>query len=320
MRFIEIIEYAQFLGMDLKEDKDLVYIAKEGLKAPLPENFKPYKRRNGEIVYVNLETNEFQEEHPCDEYYRGLYLEAKRKKNQKQTNSKFKKNFPIGGSTATSKVDPFPSSQPISLINKATNKGTNNLDKSLNSDQHDSFISNNQDSSFSGMPVPLMNKEIKKKQGNIGVSETKTLNSPFENEGQNAIEEVDQKYDDKFFEYYKEKEKEISTIKKELKEQQEEYEEKLHKSLKNSLKELKSNLNEEESENKSSILLEKEKVKADLQIEYTEKFESEIKKLDKQHFSNKRDLSINQEGKMKEDLRREEENLDKDFLEKEMVF
>ena len=31
------------LGMDLEKDKDLFYIAKEGLKAPLPENWKPRK-------------------------------------------------------------------------------------------------------------------------------------------------------------------------------------------------------------------------------------------------------------------------------------
>ena len=32
----EIIEYANFIGMDLLNDQDLFYIAKEGLKAPLP--------------------------------------------------------------------------------------------------------------------------------------------------------------------------------------------------------------------------------------------------------------------------------------------
>ena len=33
----EIEEYAKYLGMDMKEDRDLFYIAKEGLKAPLPD-------------------------------------------------------------------------------------------------------------------------------------------------------------------------------------------------------------------------------------------------------------------------------------------
>lgn len=33
----EIEEYARYLGMDMDEDKELFYIAKEGLKAPLPD-------------------------------------------------------------------------------------------------------------------------------------------------------------------------------------------------------------------------------------------------------------------------------------------
>jgi len=302
--------------MDLKEDKDLLYIAKEGLKAPLPENFKPYKRRDGEIVYVNLETNEFQEEHPCDEYYRGLYLEAKRKKNQKQTNSKFKKNFPIGGNAATTKGDPFPSVQPLSHSNKTGNKGISNLDKSHVSDQQDSFVSNNQDSSFSGMPVPLINKDKKKADG----SETKASIVPLEYEGQIKIEEVDQEYEDNFFEHYKKKEKELTTFKKELKEQEEDYEENINKKTESALKALALTLNEEASESKSQLLTEKEKIKEKLKNEYLEKFEADVKKLDKQHFGNKRELNKIQENKIKEELLLEEENQDKNFRNKEQVF
>ena len=37
----EISDYALYLGIDLQEDYDLIYIAKEGLKAPLPPPWKP---------------------------------------------------------------------------------------------------------------------------------------------------------------------------------------------------------------------------------------------------------------------------------------
>ena len=37
----EIVQYAEYLGMDPIADKDLLYIAKEGLKAPLPAPWKP---------------------------------------------------------------------------------------------------------------------------------------------------------------------------------------------------------------------------------------------------------------------------------------
>jgi centrosomal protein CEP164 len=38
----EILEYAQWLGMDVQREPDLVWIAREGLKAPLPEHWKPW--------------------------------------------------------------------------------------------------------------------------------------------------------------------------------------------------------------------------------------------------------------------------------------
>jgi len=41
--FQEIEEYAQYLGMDPGDDQEMYYIAKEGLKAPLPGNWKPCK-------------------------------------------------------------------------------------------------------------------------------------------------------------------------------------------------------------------------------------------------------------------------------------
>lgn len=78
--YLEIIEYAEYLGMDLREDQDLIYIAREGLKAPLPENWKPCKTRDGDIYYFNFASSESQWEHPCDEYYKKKYMDAKRKK------------------------------------------------------------------------------------------------------------------------------------------------------------------------------------------------------------------------------------------------
>jgi centrosomal protein CEP164 len=38
----DIIEYAKFLGMDIEKDKQYLFIAKEGLKSPLPYPWKPY--------------------------------------------------------------------------------------------------------------------------------------------------------------------------------------------------------------------------------------------------------------------------------------
>ncbi len=55
----EVREYAKWLGMELADDLDLFWIAKEGLKAPLPENWKPCKTVDtDEIYYFNFATGE----------------------------------------------------------------------------------------------------------------------------------------------------------------------------------------------------------------------------------------------------------------------
>jgi hypothetical protein len=77
----EVIEYAKWLGMDLEGDKDLYWIAREGLMAPLPANWKPCKTKDTEdIYYFNFSTGESTWDHPCDGYYKRLYEEEKKKK------------------------------------------------------------------------------------------------------------------------------------------------------------------------------------------------------------------------------------------------
>ena len=81
----EILEYAGWLEMDLEREKDLLWIASEGLKAPLPEDWKPCRSPEGDIYYFNFSTGESVWDHPCDEYYRKLYRDEKEKKKKKET-------------------------------------------------------------------------------------------------------------------------------------------------------------------------------------------------------------------------------------------
>lgn len=80
----EVVEYARWLGMDPDEDAQFLYIAKEGLKAPLPEPWKPCKTKEGEIYYFNFENGDSVWEHPCDEYYKKMFEEAKSAKFKRQ--------------------------------------------------------------------------------------------------------------------------------------------------------------------------------------------------------------------------------------------
>eukprot|EP01041_Mallomonas_annulata_P002146 gene2146-4178_t len=77
----EVVEYAKWLGMELDKDQDLFWIAREGLMAPLPKNWKPCKTKDTEdIYYFNFATGESTWDHPCDGYYKRLYEEEKKKR------------------------------------------------------------------------------------------------------------------------------------------------------------------------------------------------------------------------------------------------
>lgn len=89
----EIEEYAKYLGMDLQDDKDLFYIAKEGLKAPLPNPWKPCKSPGGNIYYFNFSSQELQKEHPCDNYYKDYYVREKGNKRRKKEELVIKKQI-----------------------------------------------------------------------------------------------------------------------------------------------------------------------------------------------------------------------------------
>jgi hypothetical protein len=74
--------YATWLGMDLQSDQELFYIAKEGLKAPLPGDWKPCRSPDGEIYYFNFSNGDSVWDHPCDEHYRAMFRIEKEKLRQ----------------------------------------------------------------------------------------------------------------------------------------------------------------------------------------------------------------------------------------------
>ncbi|TMW59296.1 hypothetical protein Poli38472_004365 [Pythium oligandrum] len=79
----EVLEYALWLGLDVNVDRDLFWIAREGLKAPLPANWKPCRTLDSnEIYYFNFATGKSTWDHPCDEHYKKLYQDHKTKRVQ----------------------------------------------------------------------------------------------------------------------------------------------------------------------------------------------------------------------------------------------
>eukprot|EP00929_Paragymnodinium_shiwhaense_P063167 TRINITY_DN31573_c0_g1_i1.p1 TRINITY_DN31573_c0_g1~~TRINITY_DN31573_c0_g1_i1.p1 ORF type:complete len:617 (-),score=173.86 TRINITY_DN31573_c0_g1_i1:126-1976(-) len=67
----EVYEYAEFLGIDPETEPQLMWIAREGVVAPVPAPWKACQE-DDEVFYFNYETKQSIWDHPCDEYYRGM--------------------------------------------------------------------------------------------------------------------------------------------------------------------------------------------------------------------------------------------------------
>ena len=53
-----IREYARYLGMNLEDDENLLYLAKEGLRSPIPAGWKTCKTTKQQIYYYNSRTGQ----------------------------------------------------------------------------------------------------------------------------------------------------------------------------------------------------------------------------------------------------------------------
>jgi len=58
-------------------DRELLYIAKQGLMEPVPEPWEAQRDSNDMILYFNTQTGEQTHQHPCDDAYRILFREKR---------------------------------------------------------------------------------------------------------------------------------------------------------------------------------------------------------------------------------------------------
>ena len=78
----EIREYAEWLGISVSTEPDLLWIAKEGLVDPLPPDWKPCTTADGNIYYFNFTTGESLWDHPCDAKYQAMVKEERLRRQQ----------------------------------------------------------------------------------------------------------------------------------------------------------------------------------------------------------------------------------------------
>ncbi|NXG76475.1 CE164 protein, partial [Baryphthengus martii] len=71
--------YAQDIGIDPDKEPELLWVAREGIMAPLPPNWKPCQEVTGDICYFNLATAQTSLEHPCDDHFKQLVIREREK-------------------------------------------------------------------------------------------------------------------------------------------------------------------------------------------------------------------------------------------------
>ncbi|XP_054460082.1 centrosomal protein of 164 kDa-like isoform X2 [Anoplopoma fimbria] len=110
----EIQEYAREIGIDPDSEPELLWLAREGIVAPLPPEWKPCQDVTGDIYYFNFSSGQSTWDHPCDEHYRrlvsqereraqltaaagstGAKKDKKKKKEKKEKKEKKKKEPPL---------------------------------------------------------------------------------------------------------------------------------------------------------------------------------------------------------------------------------
>lgn len=72
-------EYAIYLGMDIRRDDDLLWIADLALSAPLPPGWTDHEDAKGNIFFYNAATRVSTYEHPLDRAFRAYYAKLRRK-------------------------------------------------------------------------------------------------------------------------------------------------------------------------------------------------------------------------------------------------
>ncbi|XP_075402763.1 centrosomal protein of 164 kDa isoform X1 [Tenrec ecaudatus] len=97
----EILEFAREIGIDPNKEPELMWLAREGIVAPLPMEWKPCQDITGDIYYFNFANGQSTWDHPCDEHYRNLVIQergklstgaVKKKEKKKKKDKKDKKD------------------------------------------------------------------------------------------------------------------------------------------------------------------------------------------------------------------------------------
>ena len=153
----QIMQYCEFLGMDLARDAHLMYIAADALTAPIPPPWREYETPDGYVYYVNTKTGKSSWEHPLDSFYKNMYLAAKREEQE----SKEKRNSGTPTATVSSPPAAGPSSSPTAYQPETTYQP----EPSRNQAETDRLLGAARDKEFEALRKELeLSRDDKKKE------------------------------------------------------------------------------------------------------------------------------------------------------------
>lgn len=100
----ELREYAEFLGIDPDDEKHLLWIALEGLRTPLPGEWRACQTGDEEVYYFNFETGESLWDHPMDDVFKKKVTTERAKWSASQQKGSETKSF--GSAAAAAAASP----------------------------------------------------------------------------------------------------------------------------------------------------------------------------------------------------------------------
>jgi len=183
--------------MDTDKERDLFWIAREGLKAPLPNPWKPCQTKEGEIYYFNFESGQSQWEHPCDEYYKKMYEREKKKKPEKTLSAKKETKEAARGPAAKSPSnDSGLYSAPVGAQSKLAQKKKEALSfaSDVNKKANDPLIKAQQEKKVNNYKEKK-EVELKERKSQLD-EEIEERKRQLENEHKKAIKALEKKFEE----------------------------------------------------------------------------------------------------------------------------
>lgn len=336
--------------MDLVEDKDLMYIAREGLKSTLPEGWKPVKTRDGEIYYFNFETQQSQWEHPCDEHYKKVYKEAKKEQIMNKRDTKSSKmrgrladalstQQPNAFSNNDKEIDHNEDKQSVLTVNAHQSQAIKNTQKEIPNSQpleasfsrdDGSFISTTNKKASDLFTGPLISKSDKlggaldsdhdqiysinsDEDDGFGMIGVSNLGAHSESAVDTEQADIEDELKEKLEDFLEEKKIEQEQFEFKLKRELQAKEDELESEFNRSVEVLRTKLRSRLAQSTRKIEHELENSKTNLIHEYEKKYKEKEAKLKAENKEKLQKFERQQEQEMDDDLESHRRRIKEDF-------